>query len=501
MTNKQFLLITPLRIVAYPLEPALGTLSLYSFAKKNGFNGDLLDFNVIITEENFSNYEAIIATSLERWFSSNPEAKVVGISALFSGIFKRVYNIARIVKKIRSDIIVVIGGNHPSLFYKEILENCPEIDYVAIGEGEEQFVSLLKLYIEGTATTDDLNNGIAYMADDKVCVKNKTHYIEDLASLGLTNYDQIKFANYHTPDMDTFHNPKNHKIICAMPIATSRACPYTCNFCNMKVVMGQKFRFKPTKLLLEELKVLYYEHNIRYFRIIDDCSTFSKKHAMDLFSAIAKSDMDVSFEFYNGLSVRTLDNELIDTIVEAGMLRASLAIESGSKFLRNKIMKKGLRDEKIYEVYNYLDTKHPHVWLIGLFLVGMPEETVETLEDTISMIKKLKNIQPVLNIIVPFPGTTLWEQCKRDNLLLVDVQDLWQHSLWASPPTLESVQNNKGDWCADNYKKIEKTFLVQPYNLSLEQLAYYYRKLLGLKAESWERIKARKKIWAKACVA
>lgn len=499
--QKHFLIITPLRVVPLPSEPALGPLSLYSFAVKNGFDGDLLDFNTIITEENISDYEAIVNTSLERWLSSHPETKIVGISVLFSGIFTRALKIARIVKKIRSNVIVVIGGNHPSIFPKEIIENCPEIDYVVIGEGEEQFLNLLKLYSQGSATKLDLDidNGIAYMSDGKVVVKKKTHYIHDLGSIGVTNYDQVNFASYHTPDMDTWYNPKKHDIICAMPIATSRACPYNCNFCSMYAVMGRKFRSRPTEVVLEELKILYYEHNIRYFRIIDDCSTFNKKNSMKLFSEIARSDMDVSFEFYNGLSIRTLDNELIDVLVETGLVRGSLAIESGSNFLRNKIMNKNLPEDKIYEVYQYFEKKHPHVWLIGIFLVGLPEETVETLEDTINMIKKFKTIYPICNIIVPFPGTRLWEQCVRDNLLLMDIKDVWKHPFWAYPPTIDKAEKNKGDWCSETFIKNEQAFLIQPYNLSLEQLADYYKKLLSLKAESWQRIEQWKQLQAKIC--
>ena len=47
--EKQFLIITPLRVSALPMEPAMGPLSLYTFAVKNGFDGDLLDFNELIT--------------------------------------------------------------------------------------------------------------------------------------------------------------------------------------------------------------------------------------------------------------------------------------------------------------------------------------------------------------------------------------------------------------------------------------------------------------------
>jgi radical SAM superfamily enzyme YgiQ (UPF0313 family) len=220
---------------------------------------------------------------------------------------------------------------------------------------------------------------------------------------------------------------------------------------------------------------------------------------MKLFSAIIASGMNVSFEFANGLSIRTLDNELIDVIVEAGMLRGGIAIETGSNFLRNKIMKKNLSDDKIYEVYHYFEKKHPHVWLIGLFLIGLPEESVETLEDTICMLKNLSTIYPVFNIIVPYPGTRLWDQCIRDNLLLADIKDIWKRSFWPLPMILDKTdidktEINEGVWCSESLNKIEKTFFIKPYNLSIEKLIDYYKKLHILRVESWQKIQQRKQL-------
>ena len=479
--EKQFLIITPLRIVPLPLEPSLASLSLYTYALKNGLDGDLLDFNTIITEYNVSDYDNIIETTINQWLSSNPEVKLIGISILYSALFERAYKIAKVIKQKYSDVIVAIGGHHPTIFYKEILENCPEIDYVIIGEGEEQFISLLKMLTQKTQDKDDLNNGIAYLSEGRVTVKEKSGYIQDLASLGVTNYDQVDFPKYFSPDMATYYNPKKHDIICAMPISTSRACPYSCNFCGMKDVMGPKFRSRPVEIILEELKILYYEHDIRYFRIIDDCCTAVKKRAMKLFSAIAKSDMDISFEFMQGLSIRTLDDELIDAIVEAGMIRGGLAIESGSEYLRNKIMNKNLSDEKIYNVINYFEKKHPHVWIIVFFLIGLPEETVETLEANISMIRKFKRVYPIANVIVPLPGTILWDQCVKDDLFRISIQDVWKESLWA--------QQTKS-WCSDNSNDFEKEdrYIIQPYNLSIEQLDKYHTKLLDIRTEVMQKV-------------
>ena len=161
--KNDFLLITPLRVVAYPLEPALAPLHLYTYATNNGFNGEMIDFNTLIYEENFSDYKSIVYNTLEQWLLSNPETKIVGITCLFSAIFERVLEITEMIKKIRNDAIVIIGGNHATVFHEEIIRNAMTIDYVAMGEGEEQFLSILKLHSPGHFLSESsLVNGIAY---------------------------------------------------------------------------------------------------------------------------------------------------------------------------------------------------------------------------------------------------------------------------------------------------------------------------------------------------
>jgi len=495
--KNDFLLITPMRVVAYPLEPALAPLHLYTYATNNGFNGEMIDFNTLIYEDDVSDYKSIVYNTLEQWLLSNPETKIVGITCLFSAIFERVLEITEMIKKIQNDAIVIIGGNHATVFHEEIIRNAMTIDYVVMGEGEEQFLSILKLHSPGHFLPESsLVNGIAYRNETgEVNISKKTDYIDDLNSLGLLRYDKVDWPKYFTPDLDSFYNPKQHKIIAAAPIATSRACPFKCNFCSMYAVMGRKFRPKTNKMVMEEIKVLYYEHNIRYFRIIDDCSTFNKRLSMELFGAIAASEMDISFEFYNGLSIRTLDEEIIDVLVAAGLLRGSLAIESGSQWLRNEVMNKKLTDDQIYETYEYFDKKYPHVWLIGLFIIGMPEESVETMEQTIKMITNLKNIWPVLNILVPYPGTQVYEQSIRDELFTIETKDLWKTALSANPPTLDLADKGLStDWCAMQQKSITETFLIKPYNMSLEDLSDFYIRLLKLKKDSWKRIEKRKEV-------
>ncbi|MBU1109297.1 MAG: B12-binding domain-containing radical SAM protein [Candidatus Riflebacteria bacterium] len=489
--SKDFLLVTPLRILPLPLVPPLGPISVYSYARAKGYDGELVNFNEIITAANIDSHDDIIFKTLEDWLAKNPEVRCVGISVLFSGVFQRALELARTVKRIRSNLNVVLGGIHPTLHAREILENCPEVDFIVIGEGEESFVSLLDVLVKKESQDFKHINGFGYRENGKVFINPRLEYKnrDAIDKMGTLDYSHVDFSKYHSEDMDSWYNPREHNIICAAPLITSLSCPYNCNFCSIHAMHGPSntYRHRSVDNVLEELKFLYYERQIRYFYVVDDCSTCNKKKALELYGKIAASGMKISLEFQNGLNLRSLDDEIIDAIVEAGMIRGGLAVESGSDLIRNKVIGKGLNTEKIFSVCNRFKNKHPHVWLIAFFIVGLPEETIETLEETLSLVNKLDYVYPVFSAATPTPGTRLWEQCVKDNLLSFDTTNTWRKSFIFA----DKHGNDKATcWSMRNLESLPEGFVIKPYNLSVPTLSEYYNKFKTIGAARLLTIKS-----------
>jgi magnesium-protoporphyrin IX monomethyl ester (oxidative) cyclase len=147
----------------------------------------------------------------------------------------------------------------------------------------------------------------------------------------------------------------------------------------------------------------------------------------------------------------------------AGLVRASLAIESGNEYLRNKIMHKNLKTEKIYKVVEFAKTfKDLHI--AAFFLIGMPEETVESLQDTYDMIQRLGINRYYINNVIPFPGTDLFTQCIEDNLFTkkIDLDNIWK--------TVYGWQEYK-------HNKSVEQFHIKPYNMALDDLLYFREKM------------------------
>jgi radical SAM superfamily enzyme YgiQ (UPF0313 family) len=292
----------------------------------------------------------------------------------------------------------------------------------------------------------------------------------------MPGYEYLELEKYPAYDTSKWFNPRNIKISGRIfPLLTSRSCPNQCNFCAMRFVMGDRIRFRSARHVVDEIKYVYDKYGINYFRICDDNFTFDRQRTMEICRLIIQVQLKIYLDFPNGLMIRTLDEEVIDNLVEAGALRFWLAIENGSEFIRNKIMRKNVSEEKILEVVSLL--KKRNVWVSAGFMLGMPEETEESCLDTMRLIEKLDiDSFSTMSHVNPFPGTKLFDQCVRDKLF---TSAIYTDGLW------------KGDFSYAGGGP--EDFLIKPYNMEIAKLKEYDQKINALmlkKKSAWEKHQA-----------
>lgn len=438
----------------YKLPPAI--LYLAGYLKKAGENVEILDLNIYKPWElNSEKPEEECYTHLLKKINEI-KPSLIGFGCLFTGNFSSVLKFSEFVKKNFPNIKIVIGGMHPTIFAREILTHCPFIDYVVIGEGERQLLSLVKCLKNEESDIDEIKDGFAFRVDGKVIVYPQKEYIENPDDIPFPAYELVDFKDYKG-DLSNWHNPKRLQFDMTVPLITSRSCPYRCNFCSMFLVMGPKFRPRSAKNVVDEIELLYNQYGINHFNIMDDNFTLDKKRVIEICEQICKRNINIQFETLNGLMLHKLDKDIIDAMVSAGWVRGALSIESGSDYIRNEIMGKNLQKEKIYEVVD-LAKRHPSLYLKGCYIIGMPEDTYKTLMETYEMIKELDIDEALVANIIPFPGTKLFDQCLRDNLFIdLGLENIWKES---------SLYPHPGN----------KRFFIKPYNLTLEDLQYFRKK-------------------------
>ena len=407
----------------------LGLLSLATVLKNNGIDTRIADIDnhyymKECSEDDLKNYiENKLLPYVEDY---RPD--IIGIGCLFSGRFK---NLILIAQKIRSKfpaIPIVIGGMHPTIFAREILKKHDCIDYVIVGEGEFSFLQLIK-FLNGDSQTLEAIDGIAFRCKEDMRLNPKTKFISALDELPFADYKIFDIKEYYTMDTSHWYSPKKIKVGQPFPIISSRSCPNRCTFCCMWLVHGPQIRYRSSKNVLDEMEHLYKEYGVTYFRFMDDNLTFNKSRILEICKGISDRNMNIQFDTPNGVAVNKLDKEIIEAMVGAGLVKISLAIESGSDYIRNKVIRKNLTTEKVHEVIE-ICSNHKSLFIVGYFIIGMPEETHETLQETYEMIKKMPFDNFTTYLATPYPGTELFDFCLKHNLLshkiedYVDIEDL-----------------------------------------------------------------------------
>ncbi len=400
--------------------PPPSLLYLGAVLKRHGDEVKILDFKV--SQKNNDPADDFYHVKLiETILDFSPD--LVGFGCLFSGNFSDILELSRTVKNKFPELPIVIGGIHPTIFAREILSNCPTIDWIILSEGEDSIIQLIEA-LNKKIDFDDID-GFAHRDHGQIIIHPKKNFIKNLDQIPFPAYDLIRLDDYYI-DTSKWHNPRNLPIRTSLPIISSRSCPRRCPFCSMWAVMGPSWRARSAKNVVDEIEYLCKTYDHHHFSFMDDNMTLDRQRTLDICNGIISRGLHIQFETPNGLAMNTLDKEVLDALVKAGLVRVSLAIESGSDYIRNTVMRKGLSQEKIYEVIK-IAKEYPDLYIKLFFVLGMPEDTKETLMDTYHMIKELKADRVYLNNLIPFPGTSVFEQALKDNLFVnVDIEDLYK---------------------------------------------------------------------------
>ena len=185
-------------------------------------------------------------------------------------------HVVDMVKAVRPDIKIVLGGPEVSFTADELLERCPNIDYIVQGEGEEAFHALVTALQVGNDGLDPVIPGVRGRRDSSILGSLEAVEVSDLSS--------IPFP-YTEEDMEDLE----HKIIY---YESSRGCPFSCQYC----LSGNKntVRFFPQKRTLQELQ-WFIDHGVKQVKFVDRTFNCAPHHHRPLMEFMRDSDTDMNF--------------------------------------------------------------------------------------------------------------------------------------------------------------------------------------------------------------
>lgn len=433
----------------------VASLYLSAYLKKNGVKCDYIDFSAILSPTDNVDIEDFVVDTLTSKFNNPP--RLLGFNCFSSYQFPWIVNISGKIKAVFPDISICVGGSHPTFFAQEILNNCEFIDYVFVGEAEEQLLSLTKILLcESNKKISEIQ-AMGYR-DEKgnVFVNPRNDYLKDLDIDPKELWGSLKFKDYYS-DHSFWNNPKKQDIKLAVPIVSSRSCPLNCPFCSASKIMGPKLRRRTPRNVVDEIEYLNKEFGQNYFEFVDDNINVNRNHAMQIFSGIINRGLDIQLSLSSGIHIASADEVLVKLMAEAGLVMIKLPIEHGNDYIRNQIIGKKLMKCDIFKIADTL--KQYDIFIFGLFIMGFPEETAQTLDDSYNLMCELELDIYEMASLIPFPGTKIFEQCLRDNLL---VSDLSYKDLWKGVINFDASEHDK--------------IYIKPYKMTIDELREYRKK-------------------------
>lgn len=385
-----------------------GILSIQAYLKDN-CNAPheicMLDLNIslkgLVDARSCVNYIDVFVSEVKAVMDDfNP--RFVGISALFNSSNRYIQELVAACKRIDPKVITLAGGGLPSAAFFTMLENCPALDAVCKGEGELPLKALLEaddpwILIQAHSSwicRTGLANG-----------KVPGHtFLENLDEIPPLDYGWINLNAYNSRGIDKRYAdlPKRE-----MAIHTSRGCPFLCVFCSNPSLHGRDVRCMSVDRVVADVKRMKREFGMTVLLLEDDHFFYDKERAKKILREF--SALDIRVEFPNGVAVYAIDEEVAELFSKAGVSAVALAVESGSEYVLNKIIKKPLRKRLIKPAVDALrkfDVRS-HVFIV----MGLPGEQDSHRDETLEMLLGSGFDWAHVYLAMPIFGSRLYDIC------------------------------------------------------------------------------------------
>jgi radical SAM superfamily enzyme YgiQ (UPF0313 family) len=323
----------------------------------------------------------------------DPDA--IGITATTPAIYEA-YNVAKIAKTINPDITTIIGGAHATFMAREVLEECPYLDIVVRGEGEETIQEVLHI-LEKKKDLSKIS-GITYRQNGKIIETEDRPLIKDLDTIPFPSYDLL-------PKLES--NGVKYGVM-----MTSRGCPFKCTFCSSSLLGQKRWRGRSADNVVEEIQFLE-SRGIKEIEFLDDTFTLNSQRVIDICDRIKEEKIDLSWSCSS--RVNTIDKEMAEKMKEVRCHTIFFGVESGTDWVLKSIGKGiSLKDaERSVQI-----TKDLNMNSICSFILGMPGENIDTINNTVNFAIKLDPTFAQFSIATPYPGTELFDMAVKEGYLL-----------------------------------------------------------------------------------
>jgi radical SAM superfamily enzyme YgiQ (UPF0313 family) len=388
-----------IRIMGFP---PIGIMSLSSVIKRAGHECIMFD------QANPETPNEVIIEEIKK-----KKPAMVGLSFLSTTSYPYAKILARAIRATDSKVKLAFGGVFASLNAALVKQQCPEVDFVCRGDGEQLILDLLER-MEDPSTVASLT----WAKDGKV-MNNPNRPPE-------RNLDQWPFPDRESLKLDFVESmPLDVPAVLSMErfttMQTSRGCPWSCVFCDIPIFNEGKWRSRSPQHVTEEFKQLQAQgYGSVYF--VDDHFLLQPRRIEAICKGI--NDNGINIQWGCEGRVDSVAQHLFPAMAKAHCRTLMFGLESGSQKILDRVKKEQTLEEITTAVTN---AKKAGIEIVhGFFVVGNPDETVEDMKATFDFAAKLPLDTFGFNRLCVYRGTPLWHEYVNRGLIN-DAEDWYKY--------------------------------------------------------------------------
>lgn len=343
---------------------------------------------------------------------------IIGLSAMTMHYSKAIL-LAKIIRnnnKLR-DTIIIIGGVHISTLPESLH---PAFDLGVLGEGEQTMLEIIELYRKGRGEITKKNlaniNGLAFYKNSELVITLKREMLQPVDRIPIVDRSFFAKRYFKKTILNT------DKAVRMTWMLTSRGCPYKCRFCSTSR-FWQMVRVHSVMRVVDEIEYLI-SLKIQHISISDDIFMINKQRLKEIIEEMQTRGLLGRVKFNASVRANLVDDDICKLANQLGVVFFSMGFESGSDR-----MLKYLKKDSVTVADNKRSIRLCHKYKIQIgaaLIIASPTETVEDMEKTIEFIRFMKKyplVYPGMSIMVPHPGTEMWDVALQRGKVSNDMED------------------------------------------------------------------------------
>lgn len=330
------------------------------------------------------------------------EPDVVAFSCYIWNI-RETLDVIRNLKKVCPDVPVILGGPEVTYDADFWMKKHPQIDVIAIGEGEQTFLELLQAYQEAKVT-------------------GQPPRLRDVAGIAYRDQEHVRFSmpRAQIEEMDTIPSPYqdhldelNNRVVY---FEASRGCPFKCQYCLSSIEDGVRY-FSLERVKEDLLRLI--NHGVKTIKFVDRTFNINKKYALEIFQFLIDNHNGTVFQFE--ITADILRADVLDFLTEnapPGVFRFEIGVQSTNDET-NRLVQRIQRFDRLSRTVTQIKNSgkiDQHLDLIA----GLPEEDYQSFRKTFNDVFALRPEELQLGFLKMLRGTGVRARAKDHGYVFMD---------------------------------------------------------------------------------